>query len=785
MSLVSVVPVPVSAQETTINPAIINQTWTAKWITCPNVTGNEYGVYLFRKTFELDSEARQFIIHVSADNRYKLYVNGKYVGNGPARGDLLKWYFESYDIAPFLQKGKNTIAAVVWNFATNRPSAQISSNTGFILQGNSLVESNVNTNSSWLVIKDSAYAPIPVNINQYYVTGPGERLTSAFHPWQWRDSGFNDSNWLRAQELDNGKPVKSITNYGEVARYVLYPREIPAMEQLPQRFAAIRRADLPGIKPAVLKGEELLVIPTRQTIKILLDQSYLTAAYPVLRFSKGKDAEIKLTYAESLFTDKLEKGNRNEVENKKIIGNQDIVIADGGTNRIFEPLWWRAFRYVELEIITREEPLIINDLYSIATGYPFEEKATFNCSDTTFKSIWNVGWHTQRLCAGETYFDCPYYEQLQYTGDTRIQALISSYVSGDTRLMRSAIAAFHDSQLSFGLTQSRYPSWQNQVIPPFSLVWITMVSDYWMIAGDKQFVKSMIPGIMAVLNWYGSKIDATGMLGLMEWWNFVDWVRYKNWDYGIPPGVSESHSAIINLQYVYTLQKAAALLDAFDMKDQALHYTQMAESVKSTVYATCFDEATGLMADVPEKTNFSQHANLFAVLTDALPQEKVEEVMRKTIDNKDIAPCSFYFRFYLTEALDKAGLADQYTRTLEPWKQMLKLGLSTFAEEPEPTRSDCHAWSASPVYYFLSLVCGIKPAEPGFSSVRIEPHPGNLTWMEGSMPHRSGTIRVSMKKSASGSWEGSVQLPENLTGTFIWKGKQLILKGGENKIQVE
>jgi alpha-L-rhamnosidase len=772
-----------SAQSTDkLNPDLLSNQWQSKWITYPGISGTEFGVYLFRKTFTINSEVKQFIIHVSADNRYKLYVNETYACCGPARGSLLKWNFESIDIASFLKKGKNVITAIVWNFAGYRPAAQISSETGFILQGDTKVESIINTNNDWRVFHDSAYTPLPVNINQYYVAGPGEKFDCKIHPWNWMQTDFNDSSWNKAKELENGRPLNSFREYGEPANHVLQPREIPFMEEKLQRFYKIRRSDLPDIPEQFLSAKKELSIPSHSKIKILFDQNNLTNAYPVLTFSKGKNSTIKLTYAESLFNNMQEKGNRNEVDNKNIIGNQDIISCDGGDNRTFQTLWWRTFRYLEMEIETSEEPLIINDFHSIFTGYHFKENASFNCSDSVLTNICKVGWHTQRLCAGETYFDCPYYEQLQYVGDTRIQSLISSYVSGDTRLMRNAIASIHDSRLPFGITQSRYPSYMPQIIPTFSLIWVTMVSDYWMICDDKQFVKSMIPAIMDVLNWYESKIDTNGLLGRMEWWNFVDWVRYKNWENGTPPGIYNSNSSIISLQYVYTLQKASAILKAFNMNEEALRYIKLADAIKTAVFKNCYDRQKNMIADSPEKDNFSQHANVLAILTDALPKELQTEVFNKILSEKDIAQCSFYFDFYLTESLEKAGLSERYPDMLVPWKQMLDKGLTTFAEEPDPTRSDCHAWSASPVYYMLSLVCGIKPNEPGFKSVLIEPHLGRLNWIEGSMPHRLGTINVSLKKVSQNNLSGEVKLPENLTGIFKWHRQKKILKGGINTI---
>ena len=110
--------------------------------------------------------------------------------------------------------------------------------------------------------------------------------------------------------------------------------------------------------------------------------------------------------------------------------------------------------------------------------------------------IFQIGWRTARLCAVDTYMDCPYYEQLQYIGDTRIQALISYYNSGDDRLARHAIDMMSFSRLPEGITQSRYPTNNIQIIPPFSLLWIGMVSDYYKYTLD---LRNQINGKSVIL----------------------------------------------------------------------------------------------------------------------------------------------------------------------------------------------------------------------------------------------------------------------------------------------
>ncbi|MGQ8335223.1 alpha-L-rhamnosidase-related protein [Sunxiuqinia sp. A32] len=763
-----------------INPDLLIKPWNAKWINHPTTSATDYGVFNFRKTFSLNEVPGEFIIHVSADNRYKLFVNGKFVCLGPSRGDQLHWRFESVDISSFLQKGDNLVAAVVWNYAEQKPWAQISYKTGFILQGNSSAESFINTNDSWKVVKNEAFSPSggKTSGGQFIVVGPCDRIDASLYPWNWEQLAFDDSNWKNAKIITWGQPREA----GTGIEWGLEPRQIPFMELIPQEFANIRRSSNIEISEDFLRGNNPITIKANQHCSFLLDQKVLTTAYPKLLVSGGKGSDIKLTYSEALFDDNNQKGNRNEIEGKHIDGYSDTFIPDGADSRLFEPLWFRTWRYVLVEINTSSEPLIINKLTSEFTAYPLEENAAFISDQTDLSKIWDVGWHTARLCAGETYFDCPYYEQLQYVGDTRIQALVSLYVSGDDRLIRNAIQLLDNSRISEGLTTSRYPTSIPQVIPPFSLYWVNMIHDYWMHRDDPEFVISFMDGMDQVLNWFIQRVDPeTGILGRIPYWNFVDWANEWFWDGekavgGIPKGGYYGQSSILTMHLAYTAKHAAELHRYFGENNIALKYERIASDLLKATKDQCWDESKNYIADTPEKTDFSMHAQIFAVLTDLISKEEQADFVERFKDDKSLIQATMYFRFYLTRCLQKTSLGDEYLSTLGLWHEMLANGLTTFAEKPDPTRSDCHAWSASPNYDFLSLVAGIRPAEPGFKSVVIEPNMGDLKNIEGKMPHPNGMINFKLKRVGINGIKGTIDLPGTLTGTFRWKGNEISLK---------
>lgn len=765
-----------------INPKLKGY-WPSSWISCPGVPQREYGIYHFRKTFIVEHIPEKFIIHITADNRYRLFINGISLCVGPARGDLYNWYYETIDIASYLKIGKNCIAMLVWNMGVYAPVAQISNQTAFLLQADDENDKSVNTNTSWKVMHDTSYAPCSLDngsrLHTYMVIGPGDSIKGTTYPWNWQQLDYDDTQWKNAIKV--ATPVTF--GFGSDNQWTLVPRNIPVFTERMQRISNLRRSVNMDIKSEFLKGKDPLVIEPNKKVSILIDQNYNTIAYPQIKMSKGKDASVKVTYAEALFDKNGNKGNRNEIDGKEIQGNYDVFLPDGEMNRTYSPLWLRTFRYIQLDIITEAEPLQIDDIYSMTTGYPFEEKATFSSNDPSLQEIWNVGWRTAKLCAGETYFDCPYYEQLQYEGDTRIQSLISLYVSGDDRLMRKAILNFNDSRVPEGLTQGRFPSNRLQVIPPFSLYWVTMIYDYWMHRNDDKFVEQFLSGITGVLDWYEKHIDHDkNMLGPMNWWNFTDW--NKAFPGGTPPGAINGNSSVVTLQFVNTLFQAVPLFEAFGKHAEAVHFRAMASSLMSGTYLFCFDKSKGEMADNPNKNSFSQHASIMSVLTGCIPVSARKSVMKKVLDDTTLSQATFYYRFYLTRALKKAGMADLYYSQLKPWRDMIKIGLTTFAENPDPTRSDCHAWSSSPNYDFLATICGIVPGSHGFSTVRIEPALGELKSVTGKMPHQQGIISLSLKRNGPGGIIGEVILPSKLTGVFIWKGKEVKLHGGEQKINM-
>ncbi|MCW3804519.1 alpha-L-rhamnosidase C-terminal domain-containing protein [Plebeiibacterium marinum] len=772
------------SQAQMLDSAFLYNKWKANWIKVPGTEPNGYGVYYFRKKVEFNSIPKECPIYVSGDNRYKLYVNEKLVSVGPARGDKRHWNFEIIDIVPYLIKGNNIIAAVVWNDGEYRPTANISNETGFILQSGVSVARSLNTGSSWLCIQDKGYSPIKINLpTTSYRTGPGEKVDMEKSIRDFNKFSCDETDWVVPEKIGKGNDDR----YGVINGWNLMPSYLPAMELKNERLKKLRKVDGFNIPEKFPDERSPFTIPKNTKGKFILDQTYLTNAYLNLEFSQGKGANISICYAETLYDDfPLYKGNRNIVEGKQFIGREDKIHSDGTINQMFSTLFWRTYRYIQIEIETKDDPLIIEDVYGTFTGYPFEKRSKLETSDYELLQIENIGWRTARLCAFDTYFDCPYYEQLQYIGDTRIQALISVYNSGDDRLFKRAINLLDQSRIPEGLTLSRYPANEDMLISPFSVYYIGMLHDYMMYRPELKFVQDKLPGARQILHYYKQHQQLDGSVKNLSGWLFTDWVNAQGWNStGECKLGDDGCSSILDLQLLYAYEMMSELEENVGMKAYVALYKKEIEALKNTIRHKYWDKEKGLFADRYEKDGFSQHANILAIITEVVDGEEATNIAQKILTDKTLAKASVYFKYYLHQALIKAGLGNDYLNWLDVWNDNIDWGLTTWAEisDLNDSRSDCHAWGASPNIEFFRTVLGIDSDAPEFAKIKIEPHLGDIREIGGEMPHPKGKIKVHYTVIKN-KLKASVVLPIGTTGRIIWNGKEYELKGGDNILKL-
>jgi len=838
-------------------------------------------------------------VRVSADQRYKLFVDGKPVARGPQRGDERHWYFDTIDLGPYLVAGENEVQALVWNFGRLAPMAQHTVRTAFVLEADD-PDSPLNTPGSWQVAPLTHWDFVMMHSHDpdYYIdVGPGEifdatkmvieeaptssdgrrdteigttvrRLVERMAALSGAESiaillddpargqlrgvppglGFELSTIrgmglnregdysqprplqpdehealglgsksgvllpLRAsdhamgallvmspsgREFDEAalatlggmalrlaEVLSSLQRYGEsVWGADNLPRILEDLMSTPGKRVSqggkrqlrldfrtphlICRAEERGagdggtpwmMVPATLPPQRYEVRERAPTMRsweddeirepslfprilepgrpLLLDYEQLVCAYPRIvvgfegaRAKRGRTATtVTLTYAESLWQADGGKGHRDEIVGKSMAGYQDKIVFERDSV-VFEPLWWRTWRYLQIETDAR---CVVESVGAVETGFPLEVESSFEADDSSVDPIWEVAVRTVLRCAGETYFDCPYWEQLQYVGDSRIQALIGYYLGRDRRLQRNAVEQIGWSLMENGLTQSRYPSRQTQVIPPFSLWWLAMLYDQWLY--DDGIVAADPATMRRVLDAFAGLVEEGE-----RFWEFADWV--PGWRAGVPPG------GVTSPVHRLTLALAQEMVEAM----------------------------TGEAVRGPDLANpdASEHAQALARLVQMLRGEEPAPWPESLAE--DAARCTYYFSYYKHLAMAAADPDFDYMLHLEPWREMIESGLTTFAENPEPTRSDCHAWSAHPILGLFQIVAGVTSIAPGWRRARIRPQPGRLSRFDARIAHPYGDLRV--------MFEGeSLEIESPVPFELVWRGRTASFEPGSHRV---
>ncbi|MER7243399.1 alpha-L-rhamnosidase C-terminal domain-containing protein [Kribbella sp. NPDC000426] len=732
--------------------------WPGRWIRAAG-SGDVVG---FRLPVEC-VEAAEVVVHVSADERYELWLDGEFVGRGPSRGEVGHWSFESYRLR--LPAGAHWLAARVWSLGDDAPLAQLSRGDGptFLLAAEAVsgpVPALDTGTADWRAAALPGHGRRPKGDG--YGCGARQVSDGRSFPWGWQ-TGADSLGWPAAvagsapRVLVPARLPAPVRRWAEGAR-VRHVAEHPVGE--PTRDRVVDSADhLDGEADdwqRLLDGRPL-VLPAGTCRRVLIDLDQYVCAYPVLEVEGGRDAEVRVHWQESLYEQEPQvgKGHRDVVEGKLFgrpgleeDGLGDLFIAGGGRER-HSTLWWQSGRYVEVLVTTAAEPLTITGLRFAETHYPYEDRSGFTASDPRLAQVGVLAFRTLQACSHETTMDCPYYEQLQYAGDTRLQCLVAYATTGDDALARQALRAFARSQSRDGLTLSRTPSRHSSPIPPFTLWWVAMVHDFALWRGDLAFVAELMPGVRAALDVHRRAVDDRGIFRALHGWNFTDWV--PGWDAGTPPGIvqdGEQHpdwpgpgtgvSAVLQLQLALVARQAADL-EAW-VGDNADQNSHLADRLLEAADEAFYDADRKLYADDLEHTSFSEHAQSLALLAGA----KYGETAVRTIleDPADVARTTVYFDHYLFEALHRIGRTDVLLDRLELWYGLLDQGLRTVIEHPEPTRSDCHAWGAHPLYHYVATLLGVRPTSPGMTTVAVAPQLGGLDWASGSVPTPHGPLTV-------------------------------------------
>lgn len=776
----------------------------ARWIWHPEQTSERRDFMLFYGILTPPAGTEIAELYVSGDGRYTIYADigqgAQKLGRGPARSDPQHTSIDPYAIGNLKGQPIKIWAWVRWGSGLTESSfAEMhTSYPGLLVaavfrDGHDKILGKGGTGEMWLAYRSDAIVHRPDPCGKWVDTiGGSEQHRAGGWPVEWLspNGAVENAAWKKARVGDVAYfKGDSPPPYGN-APHFLIPREIAYPEEIPGQFASAAPVDNPGdIRP--ISDVLPLKIPANQKASFLLDSNEETTSYIQLSI-KGGETKAHLTYAEVLRDADSHKIFKL-APGATITGCADVFTLDSGdpeATHTFETSHWRAFRFVKLEVEAGPYGAEV-DVRFARTSYPFANEFSLHADGQhheTINKMLDVSWRTLKCCSWETHMDCPYYEQLQYIGDTRLQALCTYVATQDISLAAQALRAFDHSRIHEGITMSRYPSTEIQLIPTFSLLYILMIDDYLTFIGDEGLVAELRPGIGGILNWFTRYIDQkTGLIGEIPYWPFVDWVH--GWPYGISPGPV---SALINLHYLLALEASARIYEA-QRPGAGQFYTARAQVWRQKIRDIFFDKHAGLIADTPigqdrHGTRFSQHAQALAILADVLTGEEARDALAKSLaperiaaskinadgkviadttlpPDQRIAPASIYFSFYVGEALAKLRMGELFWPMMVHHRKALENGSTTWPESPEPARSECHAWGSWPMVFFARYILGVQPPEPDTGRIVIRPlYCPPLEKVNGTVQTQRGPVYVKV------TWiDGKAEVEADGPNVFVSK----------------
>ncbi|MBQ8186710.1 MAG: hypothetical protein IJ037_07540 [Clostridia bacterium] len=671
------------------------------WITHPSAVFSDNRIYLFRKKFTLTGKPDTTVLNISAEARYKLFVNGIRAAFGPCRSSGEEKYYDTLDIADCLKAGENEIYCEVLQLADNCDMTKPCAIYGVRRTGNMLLaaeldcgETVIRTDNTWECAA-SPYAEV--------VRHTGHAAAAMFE----ENYHAGEPGWVSAKVLAEVHSLREKKYpYGIVNPMFVIPRRIPMMYQKEVMFTD--------------SGDGFYIADE------------LTFGFPVFSFEGVGKA--KITYAES-FGSGAEKKDRLD-RTLSFRGAYDEITVDGSLT--FEPFWFRCARIIRIET---EGNVRLTGFTFTEVGYPLTYPDDCDFGSETDNKLWKISVSTLMRCMQESYEDCPYYEQLQYAMDTSLQMIFNYQLTDDDALARKAINDFRLSQRADGLLSSRYPTVEPQFIPSFSFYYIFMVAEHYKRFGDKTLVRENLRAIDGVLEWFDGRIDGTGLLTETVYWDFIDWAA--TWRVGEVSTGDDSHMAIASAMYVYFLRLGAGLAEACGRNSTADEYRTRADAVADAIEKHCWDEERGLYADDLNHAYFSQHMQVWCTLTGIADPARARRIMENAVqlDTK----CTFAYAYFWFRALEQAGLYAETERMMNRLRGLIDLNCSTIPETPDAPRSECHAWGAIAIYEFAAVVLGVRTISAAEKKISIAPRIDRRTHARGSVYTGCGKVYVDWK----------------------------------------
>lgn len=697
--------------------------WTGKWLMDPAFKGLEpINVFhkelcdielpehredlknrhmLVRKSFHLKKRPKKASVDITGDDYYKLYINGMFLGQGPAPAYHFAYNYNTYDIADFLQEGENVIAVhVYYQGLINRVWNSGDYRQGLIAEitaDDSLV---VATDDSWKYSISEAYESAGIT---GYDTQYLESFDSRLWDTQWRNLGYDDSSW-----------DSLIVNAGHD-----YTLQKQVSDNLQVYSIASQRVE------KIAEGHYFIDFGQEIT-----GQLQLTAKGP-----EGHTIEIRCG-------EELIEGETNRVRYNLRCNctYQDYWILSGEKDTL-ELFDYKAFRYAE--VITPQGTEINRDIRAVVRHYPFDEaNYQFTSSNEMVNKVIEVCRNGVRYGTQEVFVDCPTREKGQYLGDFTVTGHSHIYLTGDTAMYKKTLMDFATSAHICPGLMAVAPGGYMQEIADFSLQWPMQLWQYYRQTGDKVFLEEMYPVVVGIEDYFEQFRREDGLLiSVKEKWNLVDWPDNLRDGYDYPltkPIGDECHNVINAFHYgmAYYTEEIRSVLD--------LPSRHNLKAMKESFVKVFYNSSTGLFVDREESEHSAVHSNVLPLFFDLFPSKDV--VTAVTVIKERAHLTGVYMSYFLLKGLAEAGEHETVFKLIEQlWSTMVEEGATTcfeaWGKDQKFNTSLCHPWASAPISILVEDIMGLNPAEPGWGKVHCLPRvPASLETFRFQVTVKTGTI---------------------------------------------
>jgi alpha-L-rhamnosidase len=718
-----------------------------KWIWIREQETSTNSFILARKIFSLPSLPTKAILYAAAETRYKLYINGEYIGRGSVPSGKGHTYFDNFDVTKYLVAGKNVIAFLVHfsgNCRTKRPGLLCCLDVEIDEQ-----RLTITTDETWKVRKADDR------------TSQGERIAEGLGFQEVYDAGMQIKNWNQVKFREKGWENASVVGLAPNPPWgMLVPREIPQLAEekinprsvfgtfnSPPRPADTDLSEIPDIMAATALSP--LTSGNIKDVDALLSEDGLTyvrtprgdaGVVVILDFGKEVFGDVEIGIAGS-GKGIIDIGYGELIEEGRVKPNRGglkytdrLILRNSKFHwQSFEP---RAFRYMQIEFRQCTRQVAVEYVRVNQLSYPVKQTSNFECSDSLLNEIWRAGVYTTKLCMQDTFITSPWSERAQWWGDARIQSRVAYYAFGDTKLLAQGLKQIADSQESNGAIPGMYPPVENDIIADYALLWVFSILDYYAFSNDPKLLKLLYPKVRRLLAWFGKYTGEDRLLSKVPARVFIDHADLQR----------EGDVTILNCLYYQGLRVASIIASLIGKQQDAEQYAELATRLRLAINKHLYSANRGLYAEgringkLVEK--YTSQTNIVAALFDIPDHYQKSTICRRLLNGTLPQIGTPYFASFLLELLYSVDLhAEALDIIRKKWGPMINVGNSTLWENFTLNGDMCHGWSVCPTRDLLAEYVGIKPAL-GSHRFSIAPHTGRLKWAKGSIATDVGSLIV-------------------------------------------